>query len=195
MRKLLLILAVAFTAINLNAQDKGYEKSIEIYGGPGLNNLTKYQLGISMINGYRFNDFLYLGAGTGFRYQESRYMYSYGPGTSYDHDSREPRYIVPLYARVKANLTKTPVSPFFIADIGGNIDVGLVKYKTIKGFFFEPQFGIDMDLADPISMYFTIGANIAKAQYMVFDFYDINSIQDEYKGIASSLVFHVGIKF
>ena len=182
-------------ALSLNAQSKGYEKSIEVFGGPGLNSLTKYQIGISMINGYRINDYFYAGVGTGFRFQESRYMYSYGPDDKFDHDCREPRYIIPLYARVKANLTKTSVSPFFIADIGGNIDVGMVEYKTIQGFFFEPQFGVDIDLTDPISLYLALGANIAKAKYYSFDFYDTNSIQGEYKGLASTLVFHIGIKF
>lgn len=118
-------------ALSLNAQSKGYEKSIEVFGGPGLNKLTKYQIGISMINGYRINDYFYAGVGTGFRYQESRYNLSYGPGDTYDDDSRTTRYIIPLYARIKANLTKTSVSPFFIADIGGNIDVGMVEYKNI----------------------------------------------------------------
>lgn len=195
MKKTLLFLIAFVLSFNLHAQSKGYEKSIEVFGGPGLNKLTKYQIGISMINGYRINDYFYAGVGAGFRFQESRYMYSYGPGDKFDHDSREPRYIIPLYARVKANLTKTSVSPFFIADIGGNIDVGMVEYKTIQGFFFEPQFGVDIDLTDPISLYLALGANIAKAKYYSFDFYDTNSIQGEYKGLASTLVFHIGIKF
>ena len=182
-------------ALSLNAQSKGYEKSIEVFGGPGLNSLTKYQIGISMINGYRINDYFYAGVGTGFRFQESRYMYSFGPGDEFDNDSRQQRYIIPLYARIKANLTKTSVSPFFIADIGGNIDVGKVKYKTIQGFFFEPQFGVDFDLTDPISLYIAIGANMAQAKNHVFDFYNPGDVQDEYKGLASSLVFHLGIKF
>lgn len=195
MKKTLLFLIAFVLSFNLHAQSKGYEKSIEVFGGPGLNKLTKYQIGISMINGYRINDYFYAGVGAGFRFQESRYMYSYGPGDKFGHDSREPRYIIPLYARVKANLTKTSVSPFFIADIGGNIDVGMVEYKTIQGFFFEPQFGVDIDLTDPISLYLALGANIAKAKYYSFDFYDTNSIQGEYKGLASTLVFHIGIKF
>ena len=195
MKRIACIFATLVMALSLNAQSKGYEKSIEVFGGPGLNKLTKYQIGISMVNGYRINDYFYAGVGAGFRFQESRYMYSFGPGDKFDYDSREPRYIIPLYARVKANLTKTSISPFFIADIGGNIDVGMVEYKTIQGFFFEPQFGVDIDLTDPISLYLAIGANIAKAKYYSFDFYDTNSIQDEYRGLASSLVFHVGIKF
>lgn len=195
MKKTLLFLIAFVLSFNLHAQSKGYEKSIEVFGGPGLNEVTKYQIGISMINGYRINDYFYAGVAAGFRFQESRYMYSYGPDDKFDHDSREPRYIIPLYARVKANLTKTSVSPFFIADIGGNIDVGMVEYKTIQGFFFEPQFGVDIDLTDPISLYLALGANIAKAKYYSFDFYDTNSIQGEYKGLASTLVFHIGIKF
>ena len=195
MKRIVCIFATLFMALSLNAQSKGYEKSIEVFGGPGLNSLTKYQIGISMINGYRINDYFYAGVGTGFRFQESRYMYSFGPGDEFDNDSRQQRYIIPLYARIKANLTKTSVSPFFIADIGGNIDVGKVKYKTIQGFFFEPQFGVDFDLTDPISLYIAIGANMAQAKNHVFDFYNPGDVQDEYKGLASSLVFHLGIKF
>ena len=59
----------------------------------------------------------------------------------------------------------------------------------------QPQFGVDFDLTDPISLYIAIGANMAQAKNHVFDFYNPGDVQDEYKGLASSLVFHLGIKF
>lgn len=193
MKKVVLVLIGLFFAVQLSARVTGYEKSIELYSGPGLNDLSKYQLGISMINGYRINNHLFIGVGAGFRFQESRYMLSYGPGVKYDHDYREERYIIPLFARIKANLTPTSVSPFFIADIGGNIDVGLVEDKTIQGIFIEPQFGIDIDLADFTSLSISVGPNFANTKYLLFDFYDYS--HTEIKSFASSLVFHFGIKF
>jgi hypothetical protein len=174
------------------AQNNGYEKSIEAYGGFGLNELSKYQLGISMYNGYRFHDYCYLGLGIGFRYQEARYMLSrstYGITT----DSREPRFIIPICARIKINLTNTPTSPFLMADIGTNIDVGYVKYKNITGFFFEPLFGVDINTQKSTVPYFAIGVNIASAKYKYFNIPSVYS--GEVYSKATTFVFHVGFKF
>lgn len=181
-----------FASISMIAQDKGYEKSIETYGGFGLNEISKYQLGISMYNGYRFNDYCYLSLGIGFRYQEARYMLSYSfYGTR--TDSREPRYIMPISARAKFNLTNTSISPFLIAEVGTNIDVGYVEYKNITGFFFEPLFGVDIKTKENVTPYIAAGVNIANAKYMYFDVSDAYST--DVKSKATTLVFHIGFKF
>lgn len=190
MKKALIICTMLISAFVANAQTAGYEKSVEIFGGPGFNSSSKYQLGISMVNGYRMNEHLYLGAGVGFRLQEALYYKTYlfdSKGT----DSRISRYIIPLYARVKANLTKSSVSPYLCADLGGNIDVGQVKKKNVQGFFFEPQFGVDIDLDELTSLYLAIGVNVAKTKYDVYRKLDVYNC----KVNATTLAFHLGFRF
>lgn len=191
MKKLIVIILIGLST-SLIAQNKGYEKSIEVYGGFGLNELSKYQIGISMINGYRLNDFCYFGIGIGIRYQESRYYLSrelYG-GT---YDSRTPCYHIPLNFRVKFNLTKTDISPFLSGDIGTNVKAGGVNSKTISGFFFEPLFGVDIKTKENVTPYFAVGINVANAQYKYFHIKE--AYQSTIKSKATTLVFHIGFKF
>lgn len=190
MKKLFAICVMLISVFTANAQVKGYEKSVEIFGGPGFNSSSKYQLGISMINGYRVNNCLYLGAGAGFRLQEALYYSSYTLNKSGYH-SRTQRYIIPLYAWVKANLTKTTVSPFLCADFGSNIDVGQVDVKNVEGFFFEPQFGVDIDLDEQMTLNLAIGINVANTHYKVFREYDYYMNKTK----ASTLTFHLGFNF
>lgn len=190
MKKTIIICTMLISALVANAQTVGYEKSVEIFGGPGLNQSSEYQLGISMINGYRLNNNFYIGVGTGFRLQEALYYKSYTLSSD-GYSSRTPRYIVPLYARFKANLTNTSVSPYLSADFGGNFDVGQVKIKNIEGFFFEPQFGVDIDLEEPMSLYLAIGVNVANTHYDVYRKIDYYTCKTK----ATTLAFHLGFKF
>ena len=75
--KLFLLVALIMATVSVaNAKSKGYEKSIELNGGVGLDNYSKYSFGISMINGYRFSDYFYLGAGLGYKNINSLYYTS-----------------------------------------------------------------------------------------------------------------------
>ena len=60
MKKVLLLCAALMMAGAMFAQDKGYEKSIELSGSFGVNKYAKYALSASMINGYRINVILML---------------------------------------------------------------------------------------------------------------------------------------
>ena len=193
MKKTIVILFMMLSSTQIIAQNNGYEKSIEAYGGFGLNELSKYQLGISLYNGYRFNDYCHLSLGIGFRYQEARYMLSNFYSTKID--SREPRYIMPISARAKFNLTNTSISPFLIAEVGTNIDIGYVEYKNITGFFFEPLFGVDFSTKENTSPYLAIGVNIANTKYQYYNISNFNTYSKEVKSKATTLVFHIGFKF
>lgn len=164
MKKELLILSFIFMMMALpfcaQAQNKGYEKSIELNGGIPIDKYSKYSLGITMMNGYRFNDFFYLGAGVGYEYFNALYYTSYeyiGWGYSDDYSSYYGKNMLRLFARVKVNLTKTKVSPYFAGDIGYAIDFNTNEYATTSGLMFEPQFGIDFKLPENIGLYIAVG--------------------------------------
>lgn len=196
MKKVLLFLALILTSATVvSAQDKGYEKSIELTGSFGLNQFAKYGLGISMMNGYRINPNFYVGAGVGFKYFDVLYYSSYISSKYTDtisHKSYDGKYLIPVWARVKANLTKTKISPYLLADAGWTFDVGQNPNKNAEGFFIEPQFGIDVKMQEAIGLYFALGVNLQNYHYEFIS----NSDSDGTKQfMLGTIAIHAGIKF
>ena len=60
MRKVIYSILLSISWVLSYAQNRGYEKSIEIKGAIGFDDRTDYAFGLSMVNGYRFNDYVYL---------------------------------------------------------------------------------------------------------------------------------------
>jgi hypothetical protein len=186
------IIYIFFLLISISistAAQKGYEKSIEVGGAIGLDKFTNSSFEIEMINGYRFSDYLYLGVGTGFRYTDALYYQSYI--TSHFYESRDSKYLIPLYARLKANLTNTKVSPFLLGNIGYTFDVGQNPNKNTYGLMIEPAFGVDFKLNEgQTGLYFLVGFNLQNAEYTYF-----GSSEQTIKGMATSISLRGGIKF
>ena len=176
----------------------GYEKAIEINGGIGLNEFSKYSFGIEMINGYRFNDYFSIGFGAGFRYTNALYFqsYQYSNHQSSTSDSYDGKYLIPLHARVKANLSSAKVSPFLMLDGGYTIDVGQNPNKNTEGLFFEPVIGVDVIMDEKSSMYFGVGVNFQNAHYKYFSIGGYSGSYDKVKaGMASTLNLRIGFVF
>lgn len=198
MKKTILSLFVTLFCLNTFIYAGGYEKAIEINGGIGLNKFSKYSLGIEMINGFRFNDYFSLGFGAGFRYTNALYYHSYQSSyhQSNTYDSYDGKYLIPLHARVKANLSSAKVSPFLMVDGGYTIDVGKNPNKNTEGLFFEPAFGVDIKLDDVNSIYIGVGVNLQNAHYQYFSIGGYSGSYDSVeKGMASTLNFRIGFAF
>ena len=188
-----LIMAFLFTNVSY-AQDqpkvKGYEKTIELNGGIGMDKFSKYSLGITMLNGYRFNHYFFVGAGVGYEYFYAKY---YTTNIGHHYESFDGKHLLKLSARVKANLTKGKVSPFFAFDIGGAIDVGKNPYRTAKGLFIEPAFGIDFKLNDQkTAIFLMVGYHGQNSQYTRFSSNGNESLE---KAMAGLIDIRLGIKF
>lgn len=203
--KLFLLVALIMVTVSVaNAQSKGYEKSIEINGGVGLDNYSKYSFGIAMINGYRFSDHFYLGAGVGYKYINSLYYTSTNyVGDRYTgyYESFDSRNLIQIYARAKANLSKGQISPFFQFDVGGSLDLNSNKDAgTAGGVILEPAFGVDFKTKDPkTAIYVSVGYNMQGISYREWDLdTDVvgTSAGDVMKdGLAGQLTFRVGFRF
>ena len=197
-RKRLFSLLVAIFCINSFIYASGYEKSIEINCGVGLNKFSKYSLGVEMINGFRFNDYFAVGVGVGFRYTNALYYHSYQSSNhqSTTYDSYDGKYLIPLHARVKANLSSAKVSPFLMLDGGYTFDVGKNPNKNTEGLFFEPAIGVDIKLDDVNSIYFGVGVNLQNSHYQYFSIGGYSGSYDSVeKGLASTLNFRIGFSF
>lgn len=168
----------------------GYEKSIEAGGLIGLDKFTNSSFEIEMINGYRFNNYFSVGAGLGFRYTDALYYKSYIGSKSYE--SRDGKYLIPFFGRVKANFTDTKVSPFLLADLGYTFDVGQNPNKNTFGLMINPAFGVDIKLDEnKIGLYFLVGYNLQNAQYKYFNDTSVDMIT----GTAESISLKAGMKF
>lgn len=200
-KRITILLSAVLVSIAASSQNNGYEKSVEINGGPAINKSTKYSLGISMVNGYRINSYLYVGIGIGFRYSDAEYMHVYRSYKQfgYIHSESESSYagdyLLPVYARAQYNFTTTKVKPLILCDVGYTFNVGSVKGNAV-GFFWEPAFGIDISLEQKTSIYFQIGICLQNAHhtYYTFSYYD-GASSEELHTRACTLNFKVGMRF
>ena len=116
MRTFLMLCLVALITGNTTAfAQKGYEKSIEAGASIGVGDYSNKTFGISMINGYRFNNYLFAGVGVGIGYSNALNGVNIKYGTT---EYRTDAYLIPVFANIKANLTTGKVSPFFRLNIG-----------------------------------------------------------------------------
>lgn len=200
-KRITILLSAVLFSMAANAQNSGYEKSIEIYGGPALNKSTKYSLGITMVNGYRINSCMYVGVGIGFRYSDAEYMHTYRSYMQFGSIHSETKtfydvdYLLPVYARAQYYLTTTKVKPMILCDAGYTFYVGSVKGNAV-GFFWEPAFGIEISMEKKTTLYFQLGICMQNAHhtYYSFSYYDGDSYEELHTR-ASTLNIKVGMKF
>lgn len=174
MKKFLFVASLLFACSTAFAQNKGYEKSIEFNAGVGLNN-SKYSFGLTMINGYRFNDHLFLGAGVGYEYLNALYMHTYRRGSS--SSSYDSKSLIKLGLRAKGNLSKGNISPFLSFDFGGALQVGSnAEYSSATGIYYEPAFGVDFKFGESKNeLYIMLGYHSQSNKYEYFNFSDIEN--------------------
>ncbi|MBR4772667.1 MAG: hypothetical protein IK009_08050 [Bacteroidales bacterium] len=193
MKKHILSLFVALISLCSFGQSKGYEFTVDATGALGLSNLSKYNIGISLINGYRFSDMLSMGLGIGFRYAETLYYYSNDERLG-DYESRDNKYLVPIFAHLKYNFSDGVISPFIIGDVGYTFDIGYNKNKNLEALFVEPIIGIDFKSANSI-YYLGIGANVQQHHYSHFRISNTSMSADRtIKGVVPTIALHFGIQ-
>lgn len=196
--KMLAVFAIMIVCVSSFAQTKGYEKSIELNGGIPIDNQSKFAIGITMMNGYRFNDCFYLGAGAGYEYFDALYSSSHeyiSKGDSKNTKSYYGKSIIRLFGRIKANLTKTKISPYFAGDIGYGIDLNANEWGSTSGLMFESQFGLDFKLQENIGMYFAVGFRGQQNSYTAFNLTLGESGHEKRSYLAEQIGLKFGIVF
>ena len=118
--------------------------------------------GINYIGGYRFNNYLFAGAGVGAEIPFGRYIL-------FDHVSLTRGTTFPVFAHVRANFLNRRCSPFFALSAGArfmipqeisismNPDV-YYKYNYISAFV-NPQLGVNFRVTPKTSIYLSVGVN------------------------------------
>ena len=189
-----LLLALSAYALEPVKKDKS-KMAVEGYGHISKSEGVYYSAGGAFIWGKQRTKGFFLGAGTGLRYIHSVHeIEELGEGSRilyYGDEAVVPVFIRARFGRVRPGKIK----PFVTADIGTALNFG--KEANTKGFFFEPQIGLD--LAE--NVYVTLGVDthhfLSRRLIRVGDV--IGTIRDpekKVKGIMSTgHSLHVGYSF
>lgn len=171
------------------------KKAVEGYGHISMSTGTNYSAGASFIWGKQHTKGFFLGAGAGMRYIHSVHeMEDLGDGSRILYYGDEG--VIPVFVRARFGRVRTEkIRPFLTVDIGGAIN--LSQDGNTKGFFFEPQIGLDLSE----NIYLTLGVDIyhflSRSIINVGDV--IGTIQDPQRKareiMASGLSLHLGYSF
>ena len=121
-----------------------------------------YRAGINYIGGYRFNNYLFAGAGVGAEIPFGRCIW-FDAGDSY----LTRGVTFPLFAHVRANFLNRRCSPFFALSAGARFMIpqsisirnnpDSYDYNYISAFI-NPQLGVNFRVTPKTSIYLSVGA-------------------------------------
>lgn len=194
MRKFIIVCLFALFSSVASAQTGGYEFSAEATGAIGLSKYSKYNVGASIINGYRFNDRFAIGLGIGFRYAETLYYFSEDSKLG-NYESRDNKFLLPIFLRAKFDFIEGKIAPFIIGDIGYTIDVGQNQYKNLDALFVEPIIGVDFKTGKS-TWFLGLGVNVQQHHYQYFHISSVTmSSERRVNDVAPTLALHFGVQF
>lgn len=182
----------------ITKHSKGYGSMIDVsYFGNKKKRLSN--IGLSYIAGYRFNNHLYVGAGTGVKFN----LDSESPVLSIRNQSDNylsPSLVsIPVFAYFKANFINRRVSPFFAMAAGAqfsskqtlHLDMCDIQYPT-SNIFVNPQLGLNMRTTEKSGINFSVGLQFMTYPHCV-DYSGYNAtIRSQY---CLGLDFHLGFTF
>lgn len=132
------------------AYEPGYQGSMEISYGIGVGDLGSSRAIFQTVHGYRFNPYLFVGAGVGV-----------------DYNTDIESVFIPVFANIKGYFTKTMVRPYVSLDLGyavatESLENPLAYSRSdekiyMGGFLINPMFGVDIRVSDRHSITFAVG--------------------------------------
>ena len=147
-----------------------------------------------MINGYRINEHFFIGALIGYEYFNALYLSSYQSNED-SYKSYDPKNLLKIGARIKANISKGKVSPFLSFDIGAGIQVARTHYYPATGLYLEPAFGVDFKLQENQTVYVMLGYHVQNNRYGYFNLSSSDPGSSENKTLAELFDIRVGFIF
>ena len=184
--KRLLFIALAIMPMLIEAQ-AGFEPQIKVSYELGIDDDKNQSFGGEFLAGYRFNNNLRLGVGTGIYWCKHLYESAHYNSVInyYSKEYRETASYIPIYANGKFNFeTSGNLKPYLSLDLGYALFNAASDYakENELGLFAKPAFGIDIATGKG-SLFFEVGY---KYQYRKF--------YDEKMGY-SQLTMSVGYNF
>lgn len=103
--------------------------------------------GFTTSHGYQFNDWLYVGGGTGFVYNLN------WKDLEATHYNDKSRYVIPIFAEVRLDARWNRFTPYFSAQIGGNV-------AERGGLYLSPTVGYRFNWGRKSAINFGLGATV-----------------------------------
>lgn len=132
---------------NITENIRGFKKNIEL----GLQYGSDISTECHCILGYRFNNLLFLGGGTGI-------IYFAAAGTA-------ENIAIPIYINSKLYLTKSILKPYISLSIGTKFSNGGVQ----GGYYVSPSIGIDRAIRDNLNWYLSVCADFQNQREYSFE--------------------------
>ncbi len=201
MKNILLAVLSLCLAMSAVAQETGFRKSVEIYGGPVLTtDRGKYVTGLSLTAGYQFTPHLYAGVGGGFRHTRSLFMIedkvSANDCSIETHYSYGYKYLLPLFGRVQYTFDVFPVKPLLMLDMGYAFNVPFLPDDINELWFCEPAVGAEVGLGGKTALYFYLGVDVQRLQYRFYTTYSQTAYEEEiHRTFYLTLDFKAGLRF
>lgn len=145
---------------NITDNIRGFKKNIEL----GLQYGSDISTECHCILGYRFNNLLFLGGGTGIIYFAAA--------------STAESFAVPIYINSKLYLTKSKLKPYISLSIGTKFSNGVQG-----GYYVSPSIGIDKAIRDNLNWYLSVCADFQNQRE-----YSVDGVP------KSTNCFHVGLR-
>ncbi len=170
MKKIILSAFFAIVTFSAFSQNVGYEKWINI----GIGGDIKHDEGnftFKFTNGYRFNDYIFLGGGMGislYTYSDELMRIESKTG-GYTEINPQPSIAVPVYATFKAYFTAKKIAPFFVVNAGYIFGESDSNSIITSGLFFNPNIGLDFNLNNDLSksIFVQLGLSIDQNKNML----------------------------
>lgn len=192
MKRLLIPILMMMSLTCLSAHEKGYEFRGEIYGFAGLTDYLTTSGGISITNGYRITERLFVGAGAGFEISKSIYKYV-DVGDSYSY---APQRMIPVFASIKYNMGRKAASPFVLLDAGWTFNVGKdEEKKAMYGLLFNPRVGVDVGMVKGYGLFAAVGPRFQNIHYRHLTAGKGDWIVDHRSEFLTMVCLHIGIRF
>ena len=160
---------------------------------------SSQSVGVNYIGGYKFNNYLFVGAGVGAEMPLNSYIWlTY----KFDNDSYVTKGVTfPVFAHIRANFLNSRCSPFFAFSAGARLMIPQIlsigvnpdsyEYNYISAFI-NPQLGVNFRVTPKTSVFLSVGAN----GYTEEEITIINSYQALCKpSFGLGLDFHFGVTF
>lgn len=125
----------------------GYEGRADISYGRSVMGNTFNVAAVNLTNGYRFNPYFYLGAGVGIRSYHYQQNIIYSP--TYGDFKFVNEFVVPVFATVSVDFTKTRLVPFLSVNAGYGIPLG---GDEMGGVTVAPSLGVAYRLKKKVKL-------------------------------------------
>lgn len=176
---------------------RGFQQFVELSPKVDIWDFGYGHTGINYIGGWRFNNWLFVGAGTGLEFAhdvahgakqyvgKSHVRYDLSQWWSYDANLPRGGLVnlisIPIYAHIRTYYMRTAWAPYSSVSLGGRIA------PKDSGIYFDFSTGVDYRVNEKLHAYFSIGFWLSKFRDTFSYGYGDSESYEEYENCGSMM--------